>query len=77
MLTKAQRAVIDKMKQGFEIAHSDGSCWMQKRIGHGGESIKVNANTAYALHRLGAFKKDRALYYGGEVHHLSEKGKRL
>jgi hypothetical protein len=76
-MTKAQRAVIDKMKQGFEIAHSDGRCWMQKRIGCGGESINVHANTAHALYKMGAFKKDRELNYGGEVHHLSEKGKRL
>lgn len=76
-LTPPQRFVIHKMKQGFEIAHSDGRSWMQKNIGCGGESINVHANTAHALYKMGAFKKVRKLYYGGEVHRLSEKGKRL
>lgn len=76
-LTPPQRFVIDKMKEGFEYAHSSGSDWMQKKIGHGGEYFRINGNTAFALYKMGVFKKVRELSYGGEVFHLSVKGKKL
>lgn len=76
-LTPPQQFVIDKMKEGFEIAHSSGHDWMQKKIGHGGESFNVNSHTMFALYKRGAFKKVRGLYYGGSVYHLSVKGKKL
>lgn len=66
--------VIDKMRDGYEYAHSSGSNWIQKgKIGYGGESFNINGHTAFALYKRGAFKKVRKLNYGGSVYHLSKK----
>lgn len=78
-LTPAMQAVVDKMRNGWEAAHSSGSDWIQKgKIGYGGEAIKVNSHTFFGLYKRGAFREVRKLSYGGSVFHLSKKfgGKR-
>jgi hypothetical protein len=73
-LTPAMQAVVEKMRDGWEYAHTSGHDWIQKgKIGHGGECIQVNGHTAFGLFQRGAFRQVRKLYYGGAVFHLSER----
>ena len=61
-LTAKQQDILDKMANGWELGYHafgpDGwHCIQQGRLGYGGESHSVNANTVQALYRRGLIKQ--------------------
>jgi hypothetical protein len=59
-LSKTQQDIIDLLVDGWEMGWSrtlDGGVWIQKGgAGRGGESRKVNINTAKALLKMGQIR---------------------
>ena len=52
-LTKNQKHVVDRLRDGWELG-LDTDYWLQKGgCGFGGESEKVNSSTAHALYKKG------------------------
>jgi len=61
-LSKAQQAVVDAMRNGWQLGEGmdfRGRTWLQQGgCGRGGTTKEVRANTVSALLRAGAIKKD-------------------
>lgn len=52
--------ILELLHEGWELGFSGGRAsrwWMQRKLGHGGESYRVNANSAWALHKAGKIKQ--------------------
>lgn len=49
--------ILRLINEGWELGCDDAlhpQAWMQKRLGHGGESVRARVDSAYAVIRSGA-----------------------
>ena len=60
-LTPQQQAIVDKMRDGWELASNmtmEGGAWIQRGgAGRGGEYQAVNGNTFDALYKKGVIRQ--------------------